>query len=127
MLNLEKEELDAILKRTESSDDLQEEIIDLFLHLLNVKKSAFLYQMIKSEFIYHIVTGENGKSFITNVIKMKDARPMYEVNEWIKKNFKEDISIPKLAEESHMSISNFHQKFKNAIGMGPLQCQKNFG
>lgn len=23
-----------------------------------------------------------------------------------------------------MSISNFHQKFKTVIGMGPIQCQK---
>lgn len=23
-----------------------------------------------------------------------------------------------------MSVSLFHQKFKNAVGMGPLQCQK---
>ena len=23
-----------------------------------------------------------------------------------------------------MSVSNFHQKFKSAVGMGPLQCQK---
>ena len=23
-----------------------------------------------------------------------------------------------------MSVSQFHQKFKNAVGMGPLQCQK---
>ena len=23
-----------------------------------------------------------------------------------------------------MSVSSFHQKFKSAVGMGPLQCQK---
>ena len=23
-----------------------------------------------------------------------------------------------------MSVSQFHQKFKSAVGMGPLQCQK---
>ena len=23
-----------------------------------------------------------------------------------------------------MSVSRFHQKFKSAVGMGPLQCQK---
>lgn len=23
-----------------------------------------------------------------------------------------------------MSVSQFHQKFKSAVGMGPMQCQK---
>lgn len=29
-----------------------------------------------------------------------------------------------LAEQRNMSVSLFHQKFKSAVGMGPLQCQK---
>lgn len=29
-----------------------------------------------------------------------------------------------LAEQQRMSVSLFHRKFKSAVGMGPLQCQK---
>lgn len=32
--------------------------------------------------------------------------------------------MEELAKRWNMSVSNFHQKFKSAVGMGPLQCQK---
>ena len=32
--------------------------------------------------------------------------------------------MEELAEKQNMSVSQFHQKFKTAVGMGPLQCQK---
>ena len=32
--------------------------------------------------------------------------------------------MEELAEQRNMSVSLFHQKFKSAVGMGPLQCQK---
>lgn len=35
-----------------------------------------------------------------------------------------DFAVEDLAEQSNMSLSSFHQKFKSAVGMGPLQCQK---
>ena len=34
------------------------------------------------------------------------------------------IFLEELAEKRNMSVSLFHQKFKSAVGMGPLQCQK---
>lgn len=36
----------------------------------------------------------------------------------------ETFMVEELAKQWNMSVSQFHQKFKNAIGMGPLQCQK---
>ena len=41
-----------------------------------------------------------------------------------KSNFRDNFTIEDLAKQGHMSVSSFHRKFKNAIGMGPLQCQK---
>ena len=32
--------------------------------------------------------------------------------------------MEELAEQQNMSVSLFHQRFKSAVGMGPLQCQK---
>ena len=34
------------------------------------------------------------------------------------------FSVEELAEQQNMSVSLFHQRFKSAVGMGPLQCQK---
>lgn len=41
-----------------------------------------------------------------------------------KKNYKIPFTVEELASKLNMSVSAFHQKFKSAIGMGPLQCQK---
>ena len=43
---------------------------------------------------------------------------------WIKENFRSSFTVESLAEQQNMSVSLFHQKFKSAVGMGPLQCQK---
>lgn len=32
--------------------------------------------------------------------------------------------MEELAQQNNMSVSLFHQKFKSAVGMGPLQCKK---
>lgn len=37
------------------------------------------------------------------------------------------MSVEQLAARSNMSVSQFHARFKNAVGMGPLQCQKRLG
>lgn len=34
------------------------------------------------------------------------------------------MAVDDLADKANMSVSSFHRKFKAAIGMGPLQCQK---
>src|SRR5699024_8862803 len=39
-------------------------------------------------------------------------------------HFRNSLTVEELAEQKNMSVSLFHQKFKSAVGMGPLQCQK---
>ena len=52
------------------------------------------------------------------------ADEIYEASCWIKENFRRSFTIEELAEQKNMSVSLFHQKFKSAVGMGLLQCQK---
>ncbi|MFR1843046.1 MAG: helix-turn-helix transcriptional regulator, partial [Oscillospiraceae bacterium] len=52
------------------------------------------------------------------------AEKIYQANSWIKKNFHNSFAVEDLAKRQNMSVSLFHQKFKSAVGMGPLQCQK---
>ena len=52
------------------------------------------------------------------------ADEIYEANSWIKENFRNSFTVENLAEQRNMSVSLFHQKFKRAVGIGPLQCQK---
>lgn len=85
---------------------------------------SFLCEQIRKEMIFHILCGSCGKSFIQSITKMRSISEIYEANSWIKQNYRQNFKIEELAEQWNMSVSQFHQKFKNAVGMGPLQCQK---
>lgn len=77
---------------------------------------------IKSEGI--VLCGSCGDRFIQSVKNISRANDIYEINSWIKENYKTAFTVEELAKNNNMSVSNFHQKFKSAVGMGPLQCQK---
>lgn len=85
---------------------------------------GFLCEQIRTEMIFHILCGSCGKAFIQSISNIKSVSEIYEANSWIKQNYRQPFKIEELAEQWNMSVSQFHQKFKKAVGMGPLQCQK---
>lgn len=86
--------------------------------------SEFLRKNIMQEVIYHILCGSCGKQFLQSIINIGQADEIYKANSWIKENFRSPFTVEELAKQRNMSVSLFHQKFKSAVGMGPLQCQK---
>ena len=99
--------------------------LERMLDALDEPLSAdFLCRHIRTEMIFHILCGSCGKAFIQSITGLKDIGEIYEANSWIKRNYRESFKVEELAGKWNMSISQFHQKFKNAVGMGPLQCQK---
>lgn len=103
-------------------------LIEAGCRLLSVKSQAhpseFMRKNIMREMIYHILCGACGKQFLQSVANIGQADEIYAANSWIKENFRNSFTVEALAEQWNMSVSLFHQKFKNAVGMGPLQCQK---
>ncbi len=85
---------------------------------------AFMSAQIKREILFYTLLSACGRQFLQSIIGISHAGEIYEANTWIKRNFRENFTVETLAKERHMSVSSFHQKFKNAVGMGPLQCQK---
>ena len=85
---------------------------------------AFMGQHMKREIIFEVLCGSCGKQFLQSIINIQQAGEIYAANSWIKQNFKKPFTVEELAEQRNMSVSSFHQKFKSAVGMGPLQCQK---
>ena len=71
-----------------------------------------------------MLCGSCGKQFLQSMIQISQADEIYAANSWIKENFRHPFTVSELAEQSNMSVSMFHQKFKSAVGMGPMQCQK---
>jgi AraC-like DNA-binding protein len=101
--------------------------IDTLLRLMQLqpaKASAFIRKHLKRELAYELITGPHGNAFVQDVIRSHDAQDIYSMNDWIKHNYRSVFAVDDLAEQLNMSVSNFHKKFKAAVGMGPLQCQK---
>lgn len=101
-----------------------ESVYKLFSGIHRVLPSEFMRKNILREIIYEILCGSCGKQFIQSIVNTRQVDEIYEANSWIKENFRNSFTVENLAEQRNMSVSLFHQKFKSAVGMGPLQCQK---
>lgn len=86
--------------------------------------SEFIRKNGMREVIYYTLCGSCGRQFLQSIVNIGKADEIYAANSWIKENFRNAFTVENLAEERNMSVSLFHQKFKSAVGMGPLQCQK---
>lgn len=96
----------------------------LLLLITEPERLSFMSEHIKREILFNVLCGSYGKQFLQSIINIQQAGEIYEVNSWIKQNYKNSFTVEELASKLNMSISAFHQKFKSAVGMGPLQCQK---
>lgn len=86
--------------------------------------SNFIHRQVLGEVLYYVLCGSCGKQMIQSITNVRQADEIYRANSWIKENFRASFAVEELAEQRNMSVSLFHQKFKSAVGMGPLQCQK---
>ena len=86
--------------------------------------SQFLQGVMLQEVIYYLLCGSCGRQLVESLARVGQADEIYQANRWIKENFRRPFTVEQLAERQNMSVSLFHQKFKSAVGMGPLQCQK---
>lgn len=86
--------------------------------------SEFIRKNAVQEVIYNVLCGSSGRQLVQSIASIHRADEIYQANSWIKENFRDSFSVEKLAEQKNMSVSLFHQRFKSAVGMGPLQCQK---
>lgn len=103
-----------------------ERIMDTLLRLFQMTpvERSFMGKHLKREIIFDLIMGRYGRQFMQAIVHIQQAGDIYDINNWIKQNYKADFSVEDLAGQSNMSLSTFHQKFKSAVGMGPLQCQK---
>lgn len=131
VLGLDDELMERILsgqlseEETAASDSAVLEAVNrLFSAAEHTVPSAFLRKNIMQEIAYYVLCGSCGKQFIQSISNIRQADEIYQANSWIKKNFRESFAVEDLAEQQRMSVSLFHRKFKSAVGMGPLQCQK---
>lgn len=107
-----------------ADDAVIESVYRLLVAMQKPTASDYIRRNIIREVIYYVLCGSCGKQFLQAITNIQNIDEIYEANSWIKENFRSSFTVESLAEQQNMSISLFHQKFKSAVGMGPLQCQK---
>ncbi len=85
---------------------------------------VFLQDNLLRELLYNLLCGSCGSQLLQSIAEIGETEEIYRANSWIKEHFRSSFTVEALAEQRNMSVSQFHQKFKSAVGMGPLQCQK---
>lgn len=116
-------ELDST-EMAKSDKNVLASLLRLFSILDDPVQLAFMGKHIKREIVFFILCSSCGSQFLQSIINIQQAGEIYEINSWIKENFRNSFMVENLAKKKNMSVSLFHQKFKNAVGMAPLQCQK---
>lgn len=132
ILELDNELTERIMSKQLSEQEMtlsDSEVLQSVSRLFSVMNhqtvpSEFIRKNIMQEITYYVLCGSCGKQFIQSIAGIGQAEKIYQANSWIKKNFHNSFAVEDLAKRQNMSVSLFHQKFKSAVGMGPLQCQK---
>jgi AraC-like DNA-binding protein len=131
VLDLDNALTEKIVKNTLSEPEknfADQQVTESVYRLVSTMKrplaSDFLCRNILREVTYYVLCGSCGKQFLQSITGMPEVDQIYKANSWIKENFHSPFTVEDLAQQQNMSVSLFHQKFKSAVGMGPLQCQK---
>lgn len=104
--------------------EFEDTICRLLKILQSEAESKILGNSILKELYYRIATGENAhflhKMFLNHKQEAKIAKALKNIHD----NFSKALDIPTLAKEEDMSVSSFHNHFKNITSYSPLQYIK---
>lgn len=108
--------------------NVDEEMGDAVLRLARLlnkpEQIPILAVQTLKEIYYRVLLSTNGGAFAQIALKTSPIHNVAKAIVYLKKNFRESISIKHLADIAGMSISAFHSHFKSVTSMSPLQYQK---
>lgn len=103
-------------------------LLDVVLRSLRVlddeREARFLAPLQRRELVYRLVTGPSGFAVRQSAVLTRADEGIGRAVDWIRKHFKEPLSIPALAKRANMSTSSLQHRFKATAMMAPLQYQK---
>lgn len=85
----------------------------------------FLASLIQQEIYYRLLLGEQGHKLRQLVVEGSHTHRIAQATDWIKSHLNEPIMVENLASRCGMSVSGFHQHFKDITQLSPLQYQKS--
>lgn len=103
-------------------------LISAFLRLLDLLAEPnaipFLAPAISREILYRLLTGEGGFHLRQIGLMGSQNAQVLRAIQWLKANFAEPLLVEDLSTYCQMSLSAFHQHFRRATAMSPIQYQK---
>ena len=106
-------------------DDAIMQAFERLVHLLDYpNNSEFLSSLIQQEIYYRLLLARQGNKLRQLVIDGSHTHRIAQATDWLKTHLDKPIVIADLASQCGMSISGFHQHFKEVTQLSPLQYQK---
>lgn len=106
-------------------DDAIMQAFERLVHLLDYpNNSEFLSSLIQQEIYYRLLSARQGNKLRQLVINGSHTHRIAQATDWLKTHLDKPIVIADLASQCGMSISGFHQHFKEVTQLSPLQYQK---
>ena len=109
--------------------EVDADLIDAMIRLLRVQQSAddaeILTPLIEREIVYRLLTGNHGGRLAHIAGMGPTTQGIMRALTRMRSEFDHPLRIPEIASDCGMSVSSFHDHFKRATGMTPLQYQKH--
>lgn len=90
----------------------------------DTEDAEFLLPLAKKELIYRLLQSGQGPALHQIATNSGAVNRVTRAIDLLKSEFNRQLRMEDIAREVGMSISGFHQHFKNVTGMSPLQFQK---
>lgn len=107
---------------------LEGDLLDAFVRLFRLLEKPNDYRVVSPlvirEIIYRLLVSDQGPRLRQMAAFGGNTTRITKAVQILRTKFSEPLSIEHLAQEMGMSVSSFHQHFKNATSMSPLQFQK---
>lgn len=85
---------------------------------------AALGRLVLREVTYRVLTGPHGAQLRRISAAGASAQRIARAVRWLRDHFVDPLRVDSLAREARMSLSGFHQHFKDVTGLSPVQYQK---
>lgn len=99
-----------------------ERLIDLLNYPSDIE---FLSPLIQQEIYYRLLSAQQGHKLRQLVLNGSHTHRIAQATDWLKAHLEEPVIIEDLASRCGMSVSGFHQHFKEITQLSPLQYQKS--
>ncbi|MCO5217828.1 MAG: AraC family transcriptional regulator [Thermomicrobiales bacterium] len=125
MMQMNLDENDNALKVQETEASIVDAVLRLMIAAENPQDAEFLIPMIMKEIIYRLLCNDHGARLARIAGTHPTSARITRALDTLRTQYDQPFSVPDIAEDLGMSVSSFHDHFKRATGLTPLQFQKH--